>query len=118
MSLSSNLTFMRRALAVLGVAAVLLGIGSVAPPTSAPLLSSATTATAHASSPVRCVLMARKLVGAAATRSPWLVLGAARSVPGCGDFNASAICAASRTRWGGWARYIVRLATWGRYQTC
>lgn len=118
MSQSSNPSLVRRALAALGVSIALLVAGSAAPSVSAPVLSSATTATAHAANPASCVRLARKLVGGAAAGNPWLALTAARNVPGCGDFNASAICAASRTRWGGWARYIVRLATWGRYSTC
>jgi hypothetical protein len=102
---------------VAATGALMLGLLAM-PSTNAPVLRAASPVAAQAASPVSCVVMGRNLVGFVATRDPWLALNAARRVSGCGNFNANAICSASRQWWGEGARNLVRLATWGRYSRC
>lgn len=82
------------------------------------VLAAAAPAPAAASNPWACVTLGRNLVGFASTANPWLAFNAARRVPGCGAFNANAICWTSRQWWGHGARAIVSFATWGRYSRC
>lgn len=43
---------------------------------------------------------------------------ALRSSGGCGATAAATLCWVSRQWWGGWARTLVRWATYGKYSTC
>lgn len=126
--------FHRKALAVGAGLAITVGAAStlMAPPASAHASAAPRSAAGHVSTPVAhasnaysCVMYGRagiSAVIAVLSRDPYAGAGSLMSIAanasGCGNWVAGTICSASRQRWGGPFRSIVRVVTRGRYSTC